>query len=349
MRRLVFILSALILAFTASAQEVSVDELLTLTSLTPDKFNQYIAKRGYSKSSQGFAHDSIAQTWQPKKNTKKKKEVVRTEIERSQYGKINTLHYRTSSLKDYLALRGRLKKEGFECPADTSIECDLPLVYTRKNLTINVNMKVEEEDTLYTFRIDERKLPGPIKVQYAEDLLQLESHLEVEHIFGEANVKKDKYYFTDDEWAPCTVIFPNTSRQAVFLWQNDSTYSELYSVIFGGNLNASTNITYSSQVAENSWVLSNGIHCNLNLRELIRMAGGNFQFYGKKSDMFLSIVPGSAPDLELKDITVVLGCLNCNNSSILDVEKVNAQDALRTGLGMFVITVMLTPERPVSR
>ncbi len=348
MRRLVFIISSILFSLTVNSQDLSVDELLTLTSLSSQKFDQYISKKGFTKSSSGFQHDSLAQTWQPKQNNKKKKEQIQRQVERSQVRRMNMLHFKTSCPKEFGTIRTKLKKEGFQCPADTLVNCSFPLRFKRKNITVNVDRLIENEDTLFSFRFNEKLPPAPAKIEFANDLLQFESHEDLIYIFGENNVKKDKYYFSDNDARVCTVLFPYSSRQVVFLWKDDSTCSELASIVFGGTLGISSDISYTSQVAANTWMLSNGISCNLNLRELIQMNGGDLRFYGKQSKYFLSLVPENTGQLELNEgISVVLGCLNCENDTVLNAATVSAKDALQKGLGMHVLMVILSPESKV--
>lgn len=295
------------------------------------------------KRESGSVVDYPVYAFQSKQNSRKKKDrnIVRS-IEKFQKGQYHSLVFRTSSLRECKTLKGKLKKEGFICNDSINV-VNKPLQLRKKNINVLVNTVIENTDTLYSFNFNLKELPSPDSINYANDLLQFTSHDELITMFGESNVKKDLYYFDEKEIKPCSVLFPRTDRQAVFIWNKDSTGSELASVIIGGSLRIQSDISYTSAIAQNNWSLANGIHCNMGLKELLAMNGNDLKFYGRQSGLYMSLTPQNAGKINMQGITIILGCHNCTGAKLLDAEIVSAEEALNSGLGMFVIMVMLSP------
>lgn len=307
------------------------------------KFDHFLSKKGYIKGESGSVVDYPVYAFQAKQNSRRKKEkTILRSIEKFQKGQYHTLVFRTSSLRECAALKGKLKKEGFICNDSIGTE-NKPLQLRKKNISVLVNTVLENTDTLYSFNFNLKELPSPDSINYANDLLQFTSHDELITMFGESNVKKDLYYYDEKEIKPCSVLFPRSDRQAVFIWDKDPTASKLASVIIGGSLRIESDMSYTSAIAQNNWSLTNGIQCNMGLKELLAMNGNDLKFYGRQSNLFMSLTPQNAGKINMEGMTIILGCHNCTGTKLLDSETVSAEDALNNGLGMFVIMVMLSP------
>lgn len=333
-----------LLTCSANSQILSLDDLLKLTALPEPKFDHFLTKKGFHRQIFGSAGQTSQYIIHPKVKVKRKrKSNIYNSIEKFQDGKIHSVVFQTSSAKEYSTLKEKLKNEGFiyKHPVGTT---KTPLC--KKNFSVLIDTATKNKDTLFSFRFSRKELPTAAQIQYAEDLLQFNSHSELATVFGERNLKKDLYFFTEKEIKPCTVLFPHSSRQAVFIWLDDSSSSELVSVIIGGSLQIASEINNDTQVAENSWPFNNGIRCNMGLKELLIISENKLEFYGRQSRYFLSVVPGSMGKIDLHNLTLILGCLNCRGTKILDAHTVNANEAVAEGLGMFVMMVMLTPDEP---
>ena len=327
----------------ANSQNLTLTELLTLTMQSPQKLDQYLSKKGFSRDVSGSAVTYPVYAFQTKQNFKRKKEKnISRSIEKFQKGQNHSLIFRTSSLRECMSLKGKLKKEGFACN-DTSTAAGMPLQLRKKNIHVLVNTVIENTDTLYSFNFNLKELPAPESIIYANDLLQFTSHDDLIAMFGASNVKKDLYYFDEKEIRSCSVLFPRSDRQAVFIWGQDSTSSELVSVVIGGSLRIESDMSYTSTVAQNNWALANGIQCNMGLKELLAMNENDLKFYGKQSSLFMSLIPQNTGKIDMGGITIILGCHNCTGTKLLDAATVSAGEALDHGLGMFVIMVMLSP------
>jgi len=343
MKKFYFIVFCWIINFAANSQDLTLNELLTLTMQSPQKIDVYLSKKGFARDVSGATVTYPVYAFQPKHNSKRKKDKnISRSIEKFQSGQNHSLVFRTSSLRECMTLKGKLKKEGFAGKDSTSV-AGMPLHLRKKNINVLVNTVIENTDTLYSFNFNLKELPPPESINYANDLLQFTSHDDLIAMFGASNVKKDLYFFDEKEIRPCSVLFPRSDRQAVFIWDEDSTSSGFSSVVIGGSLRIESDMSYTSAVAQNNWTLANGIQCNMGLKELLAMNGSDVKFYGRQSDLFMSLFPQNTGKINLQGITIILGCHNCSGTKLLDSATVSAEEALNNGLGMFVIMVMLSP------
>lgn len=339
-----------ILTFTAfitiagQSQELSTAELISLTSLTPQKFEQAINKKGYQKADMTDRGDAVVHVFNPKQKTAEEVKIKRY-AEKYQQGEEQFLVYATSSFAENNTIREKLRKEGFFCPVDSVIYNGKEILFQKKNMVVAAACLVSPADTVYSFRFQYKNLPTPARVNFADDLLQFTSHQHLVTMFGAANVTKDQYYFSDNEINACTVLFPNTSRQAIFIWNDEMNLADLGSIVIGGSVRGgSSTENEMQQVSENAWMLRNGIRANMKLEELLELNGKDFTIYGKESDYFMKAdAAAEKGDIDFKEIAVIMGCLNCSSTYLLNKEKLSAEDALDNNLSMHVLMLILYP------
>src|SRR6185436_16129684 len=194
----------------------------------------------------------------------------------------------TSSIKEFEENKKALYDEGFYCGSDSAAAASL--LFQKKNISVLVN-KREAEDTVYSFLYQQADLPTIDKIKYADDLLQFNSHEFLVSVFGEKNVIKDVYYFSEKEFVKCSVLFPRTSRQAVFFWEDVPNMTSPMTIIIGGNMNTGSSANYDGLIGENVWSSKDGIYSGMSLNSLIKLNGNTFKFYGKNSTSPYMILP----------------------------------------------------------
>jgi hypothetical protein len=234
-----------------------------------------------------------------------------------------------------------LKDAGFVC-GNESDSCNNPLLFQRKKISVLVNTIISD-DTLYSFLFHEEELPIPANIHYAEDLLCFTSHEYLVSVFGEKNVKKDLYYFSEKEINACSVLFPHTKRQAVFIWKDEVNLRQLSYVLLGGNMTTAGSIDYKEVIAENKWMSKEGVYSGMSLSNLTRLNGNDFKFYGKNSEFPLMVVPENTGSINFKKNMVVLGCLSLNGSPLLNKTMISSDEALGDNPGLYVFMIMLLP------
>jgi hypothetical protein len=345
MRGIAILVFTVFISVAGQSQELSTAELISLTSLTPQKFEQAINKKGYQKADMTDRGDAVVHVFNPK--PKKAEEVkVKRYAEKYQQGEEQFLVYATSSLTENNTIREKLRKEGFFCPVDSVIYNGREILFQKKNMVVAAACLVNPVDTIYSFRFQYKNLPAPARVNFADDLLQFTSHQHLVTMFGAANVTKDQYYFSDNEINACTVLFPNTNRQAIFIWNDEMNLSDLGSIVIGGSVRGGDQAaTEMLQVSENAWMLRNGIRPNMKLKDLLELNGKDFTIYGKESDYFMKAdAAAEKGEIDFKEIAVIMGCLNCSSSYLLNKEKLSAEIALDNNLSMHVLMLILYPE-----
>ena len=147
---------------------------------------------------------------------------------------------------------------------------------------------------MYTFLLKKKELPLPATIQHAEDLLNFDSHEYLVGFFGAANVKKDYYYFSEKELKKCSVLFGNTSRQAVFIWDDEDNYSQLSYVLISNIIHTLNAKKFDGFIGINEWNLTNGVYPGMGLKELLKINAEDFEIYGNNSELAFMAKPSRA-------------------------------------------------------
>jgi len=332
--------------FTAVAcsQSLTVDDLLTLSSLSPKSFDNYVNKKGFMSVGKSLQNDAIVTTFFEKN---KAKEIDTLHIIRSVdlYKKDDTYYFalHTSSSKEYMEGREQLKKAGFFCSNSGDTNQLSSLLFQKKNITVQASAATEDGEPVFTFLLQKKELASLSSIRYAEDLLKFNSHEYLVSSFGVNNVKKDVYYFSEKELRKCSVLFANTNQQAVFIWDDQTNLCNLSYILISGILPTQNTAKFSGSISQNKWVMKNGIYSGMSIKELLKLNGNDFEFYGRNSEFSFMIVPQHSGNIDFKKTGIMLGCINCNGSALLDNLKVSAIDALNNSLALHIFYIMITP------
>ena len=344
MRGSVLFLISFLLVCNVHSQEFSAKDFLFASSVPSKKLESYLTKNhflpGGSKIQDG-SQVNIYRYLKPQKGKKRKDtlhidrtiEILRTKNNFS-------FTYITSLKKEFDESLLELKESGFFCGNEKDTT---GILFQRKNITVLASTLKETDDTLYSLVIHQQELPLPETIQFAEDLLQFYSHEYLVSFFGESNVIKDLYYFSEKDVAKCSVLFPKTSRQAVFIWEDNINLCKPAYLIIGGNMNTSTISNYDGVIGENVWNSKAGIYSGMSLNSLMRLNGNSFKFYGKNSPSPYMIVPENTGAINFKTNRVVLGCLNPSGSRLLNNSTISADEILSDNLGIYVYMMMILP------
>jgi hypothetical protein len=345
MRGSILILISFLVVCDLHGQEFSAKDFLFASSVSSKKLESYLTKNhflpGGSRIQDGN-RVNIYRFSKPQKNKKKKDTLyINRNIEIFRTKNSFSFTYITSLKKEFDESLQELKKSGFFCGNERG---STGVLFQRKNITVQASTRQEtDNDTLYSLVINEQVLPLPETIQFAEDLLKFYSHEYLVSVFGSANVVKDLYYFSEKDVVKCSVLFPKTSRQAVFIWEDDSNLCKPAYLIIGGNMNASTISNYDGVIGENVWNSKEGVYSGMSLNSLIRLNGNSFKFYGKNSESPYMIVPENTGSLNFKMNRVVLGCLNPSGSRLLSNPLINADEILTDNLGIYVYMMLIVP------
>ena len=341
----------LLLIFSASVvcnaqkQIITVDDLLTLSSLSPKSTDSYMNKKGFVAAGRSLQNDLVTATFveNPKKKSKDTLNIIRRV---NLYKKDDIEYYdlHTSSAQEYQDGKNRLKKVGFLCDSSKSNSMVAPAMFQKRNFKVIADLAVEDSITEYTFSLQKKALPNPDSIRYAEDLLRFDSHEYLLSFFGQQNVKQDVYYFSEKDLKKCSVLFPNTNQQVTFIWNDEATMSNLSYILVSGILPTLSAVQYSGNISQNKWGLKNGIYSNMNIRELLELNGEDFEFYGRNSEFSYMINPDNSGKIDFKKIGLTLGCFDCGRSALLDKVKISAVDALNNSLTLYVVYITIKPD-----
>ena len=325
------------------SQKLSADDFLYASTFSTKKFESFLSRHKFVRSGMRVQNDTVINIYDLKPPRKKKNKDtldIKRAIE-AFYQKDNTsFTYFTSVKNEFVESINDLKQRGFFCGQDRDTNS---MLFQRKNVTVLANIAESPEDTIYSLFFHQEELPLPEKIEFAEDLLQFRSHEYLVGVFGQANVIRDVYYFSEKDIAKCSILFPKTSRQAVFIWEDQINQCKPSHLIIGGNMNTNSSANYDGVIGENVWSSKEGVYSGMSLISLIKLNGNSFKFYGKNATVPYMIVPENTGTLNFRKKMIVLGCLNPGGSKLLNNPMVSADEILDDNLGLYVFMMMIVP------
>ena len=337
---LLFILQGFIIG-ALHAQSFTVDDLVNLSALSPKKFDSYMTGKGYLSGGRQLQDDAMAFTFFEKQNPKPEDSIFESRRvglykKDDQY----CFSFNTTSLSEYQdGLRKLMNGDYFYgVEKDTS---QSPLFFQRKNLRVYVSTLVEDGVPVYNFTLKKKQLPS--LVHFAEDLLNFESHEYLVSYFGEENVQRDVYYFSEDKVKKCSVLFGNSNQQVVFVWEDENNLCDLSYILISGIIPTENAMPFNDNISRNKWPFKCGIYSGMSIRDLLQLNGNDFTFYGFDSDFALMVDPSNTGNVDFKKVGIMLSSLDGANPPLLKRAKVSAEQAVENRIALHVFYIMLTP------
>lgn len=343
MGRLLLILAFLLpVMCIAQSQSLTIDDLVNSSSLSPQSFNDYVVKKKFSVKRRSIVDNQMGYSFFEQKTPGDSSGINRS-VNMYKKGDTWYIALHTSSRDEFINGRNHLKRMNFfaDTPIDTSVT--VPLFFQKKAITVQTSCAVEGDAPVYTFLLTKKEIPDASSVQYAEDLLKFDSHEYLVACFGENNVKRDTYIFSEKESKKCSVLFPNSNEQAVFIWDEEKNYRKLSYVLISGTLSTPDAAQYGGAFGNNKWELKNGIYQGMRISDLLRLNSNDFKFYGNQSEFAMMVEPKVTGSINFKFIGIGFNCFNCDKAAVLDKPKVSASDAVNNNLAMHVSCIIITP------
>ena len=337
MKKFYLTLVILVFCYAARSQRFSLNDLIGYTAYTPSRFENSIAKKGYRNAGFNNDFDGKEYTWHDKKRVDTaEKSIFKWDGEDKA-----TIAYQTTSEAEFKALSQELKEEGYHFAEGARKE-----LYQKGNITITPVKKDEDGKTVYSFSIERKALPKAKDLLFAEDFLQLTSHEYLVSVFGEAAVKRDQFYFSEKEINRCSVLFPNTSMQIIFIWNDEENLCDPAFLLIGGQLQAQSSLSYHKQIEQNVWQSKQGIYSGMTLRELQRLNGEALNIHGWQSEQPGVVAAKNKGTIDFKELNLVLNCLDCSeDQSYRKNEMLNSENVLREGRRVYVSSMILLPKK----
>ena len=325
---------------SARGQKFSMGDLVNLTGYTPSKFDNYVSRRGYRAASE-FGNTSPEGITYNYFDKKAKVEYPENFIAKYDNERASSVCFQTASEEEFNKLNNQFKEE-FHYTGEAAAG----VVYQKGNLTITPTVKTEADKKVYSFLVERKELPKAKDVAFAEDLLQFTSHEYLASAFGEANVKRDYFYFSDKELNKCSVLYPNTNMQVIFIWNDENNLKDISFVLIGGQLRAQSSANYHKQIELNTWQSRQGIRAGMSLKELQMMNGGELAFYGWETEQPGVLVNKNKGNLDFKNLSLVFNCLDCNEDKFYSNTNVLSSDeVLKENRRIYVSTLVLLPSK----
>ena len=323
------------------SQGFSLNDLVNYTAYTPSRFENSVEKRGYRMAGFNADFEGRAYTWHPKKAVGNPVEKSIFKLDKNDRA---TVAFQTTSTEEADALRNELRKEGYHFVEGAKVE-----LYQKGNITIQPVKQEADDKTIYRFSIERKVLPKARDIHFAEDFLQFTSHEYLVTVFGAENVKGDQFYFSEKEINRCSVLFPNSSRQIIFIWNDEENMRDPAFILIGGQLMAQGSMGAHKQIEQNVWQSRQGIYASMSLGELQRINGNSFSVWGWQSEQPGVVAQKNTGAIDFTQLSVVLNCLGCDeNSDQVKNELLNSDDIIRQGRRVYVSSIIVLPKKNVA-
>lgn len=328
---------------TVHCQSFNVGDLLTVSSLPSKNVDHFMGKKGFYLCSSKLQSDTMEATFGIKIKPKNKYTgPIRTiDILLKDDSKYFVLQ--TSAQNEFLDGQRSLIKSGFFYDDKKDINKETSMLFQKGNIVIEATSENKDGISQYNFRLKLKKIPSSVK--YAEDLLQFDSHEFLVSFFGEQNVKKDMYYFSEKELQKCSVLFSGTRYQVVFVWGDENNLNNLLYILVPHVLPTAGAEKVDAITGNNEWQFRNGIYPGMGLKELLRLNEMDFGIYGNSSDLAFMVKPGDNGKIDFKKTAVMLSCNNCDDIKMFNQQVVSALDVARKDLPMYINDVIIYPSR----
>lgn len=327
----------------ASGQVLPVTDFSNIASLPRHKFDNYISRKGFVSAGAQQQNDMVVYNYFFKGKKKDANDSSKRFISKSFQNNTFSFTYQTSSMKEAMDIRYGLRMADFFCSEKNDTINNSSVLFQKRDITVRLMTHMEDSVINYSFFVNKKVLPGPKSIIYAEDLLTFESHENLVSVFGTDNVKKDIYYFSENQVNKCSVLFPNTDRQVIYIWEDEENNCTVSYLLIGGNLRVKSAFGFNESVGQNIWTLRNGVRTGMSLQELKMINGGDFKFYGVNSEFAGMILPENKGNIDFKKNGIMLNCLNCNDAKFMGTDIVTASNAIYESRRLYVSTIILVP------
>lgn len=319
-------------------QNLRFREFTNLLDLNQKKLESHIQKKGFERTSEYTAND---QGLSLVRYDRKPEQVTRCFQILPNEGGYN-LVYQTTSLKEYADLQKEIKAAGFSY----SSKPDPGIVYYQKQSLELICQPVQVDTAIfYRLKACRKKIPRLREIVFAEDLLQFDSHNYLVEVFGKGNVRSDSIYFSDSESTRCSIIFPNSSRQAIYLWKDADNMRGIYFILFGDQTTHSP-LTLANTVLLSNWRSKQGVYCGMSLRELQAVNKEPVNFFNWRSELAGNVAPGNSGAIDFQKLKILFACMNCGYLNMNDrAEIIGSEKALAEDQKIYVTSFFILPEK----
>ncbi|RYZ23954.1 MAG: hypothetical protein EOO16_03065 [Chitinophagaceae bacterium] len=340
-------LTLLLTGVVKAQQSFDLSDLLEFTGYSISKFDGHIAKKAWHRDYETPRESRTNYNYiQVKKNRKSDEVEVVHKLSFIERPGAPVIEYQTSSREEFEEFRHSLRKKGFITYAAEG-DAATPVLYQHDNTVVGTSVEIQDSTTFYTVRVEKEVLPKLREIQFAEDLLPLKSHEYLLSTFGPQNVVRDVFHYTETDTNRCSVLFPNTPREVIFIWEDETNYRDVSFLIIGGNMLTNGTARNASMMTSNEWQSKQGVYAGMKLEELQALNQGKVSFHGFSSEKPGMLTNTSGGKLDFDRLGIVLSCLNCANSNTSAAKQnvVDSEAAMQEERKVYVSSIIIIPEK----
>ena len=318
-------------------QEITLENLIACSNMQPESFASYVRHKGFKTSS-----DSSLNTCFSFLRSNKNKSMNQL-IERRENEDSIIITFQTTNQSEFLSWKQELQKNQFLYYKDKASLEGNTTAFQKRNIIAKLGQLQHSATPLYRIMLECKKLPPPTKIQYAEDLLQLNTHEYITAVFGTSNVKQDLFYFSEKEINKCSILFPNTSNQVTFIWNDEENRRDIAFLILGGQANAENTAIFSGNQFH-KWRSKQGIYLGMPLRELQALNGKSIEFFNWDSDQPGFVINKNNGRINFDHLGIQLQCLDCYKDN-KKAAVLTSETVLSANDRVLVNSLIILPER----
>jgi hypothetical protein len=341
MKPFYFLLLFIINSILVYSQPFSIKDLIEFTNYSANKFDNHIAKKDFRRDYFAPQESTVINSYIQK--LKKGDSTVRAIAIESISGG-SSIHFQTSSQQEREALQQQLIAAGFRSSADTINNRANGIMLQQGNLRAYTTVEERDSLSLYTFIIERKELPKAKDLQFGEDLLPITSHEYLTYVFGEDAIKKDVFYYSDTDTNKCSVLYPNTNKQVIFIWNDEVNYCNTAFILIGGQLQTTNTAQNNLSIEHSLWRSRQGIYSGMTLQELQALNEAPINFYSWGQEQEGMLAPKNQGKIDFNKVGVVLNCLNCKDGQY-QANVVSSETQLELDKKIYVSTIILMQEK----
>ena len=115
-------------------------------------------------------------------------------------------------------------------------------------------------------------------------------------------------------------------------------------VLISGILPTEDGLPFNDNIVRNQWNFQSGIYSGMSIRDLLRINGSDFQFYGLDSEFSMMVEPQNTGNIDFKKTGIMLTSLDGTpGPPLLKRAKVSAEHVVENRIALHVFYIMLTP------
>jgi hypothetical protein len=339
MKRFSLVLISTLVWYGVFAQ-VSLKDITGLLELNPNKLENHLQKKGFRRS---FLSDNNAIGYSQIKVDKKDSTTIFRNFQLLSNADNPGLLYSTSNKEEWLSYINELEAQGYHYNKTT--DSNKTLLYQKEEWQISCSRKMVDSSFRYSIQANKKMIPDPRNIAYAEDLLNLDAHEYLVAAFGRLNVKVDSFMFSKTMTRKCSVIFPNTSHQAIFIWKDQDNLREISFIIIGEQIQNEGNKNVNA-VMLSRWKSSQGLYCGMSLKEVQNLNKQPISFYNWRTESAGFLAPRNKGEINFSRIMPVFNCMNCSFLYVdQSVDIIGSDYALDENQKVYVASYVVLPEK----